>query len=120
MPCCAGDYEYDVVVVGSGTAGICAAKTAARFGAKVLMVNGDKLGGSSAWTGDRASKALCKCARTAVQMNDCERYGVTMGSKGQVGIDFKKVHAHIQQAMKTLNEQDESSSVLEKEGIEVH
>ncbi|WP_404482097.1 FAD-dependent oxidoreductase [Novosphingobium sp. BL-52-GroH] len=43
---------YDVVVLGSGAAGMTAALTAAEHGASVLVVEkGEKLGGTSAWSG---------------------------------------------------------------------
>ena len=43
---------YDLVVLGSGAAGLTAALTAAENGAKVLVVEkGEKLGGTSAWSG---------------------------------------------------------------------
>lgn len=43
---------YDLVVLGSGAAGLTAALTAAEHGAKVLVVEkGQKLGGTSAWSG---------------------------------------------------------------------
>jgi len=43
---------YDVVVLGSGAAGLTAACTAAEFGARVLLVEkGEKIGGTSAWSG---------------------------------------------------------------------
>ncbi|WP_380874304.1 FAD-binding protein [Sphingomonas sp. DBB INV C78] len=43
---------YDLVVLGSGAAGMTAALTAAEHGAKVLVVEkGEKVGGTSAWSG---------------------------------------------------------------------
>lgn len=46
------DREYDVVVLGSGAAGLTAALTAADHGARVLVVEkGAKVGGTSAWSG---------------------------------------------------------------------
>ena len=46
------DQTYDLVVLGSGAAGLTAAVTAAEYGAKVLVVEkGEKLGGTSAWSG---------------------------------------------------------------------
>ncbi|MFC0204342.1 FAD-dependent oxidoreductase [Novosphingobium soli] len=43
---------YDLVVLGSGAAGMTAALTAAEHGARVLVVEkGEKLGGTSAWSG---------------------------------------------------------------------
>src|ERR1700747_3397587 len=44
--------EFDVVVLGSGAAALTAAVTAAEEGAKVgLFEKGEKLGGTSAWSG---------------------------------------------------------------------
>ncbi|UMG91296.1 FAD-dependent oxidoreductase [Nocardioides sp. TF02-7] len=44
--------EYDVVVLGSGAAGLTAAFTAAREGGTVLVVEkNDRIGGTSAWSG---------------------------------------------------------------------
>ena len=46
------DNHYDLVVLGSGAAGLTAALTAADHGASVLVVEkGDKIGGTSAWSG---------------------------------------------------------------------
>ncbi len=46
------DGSYDLVVLGSGAAGLTAALTAAEHGAKVLVVEkGAKIGGTSAWSG---------------------------------------------------------------------
>ena len=44
--------DYDLIVLGSGAAGLTAALTAADFGASVLVVEkGQKIGGTSAWSG---------------------------------------------------------------------
>lgn len=46
------DKGYDVLVLGSGAAGLTAALTAAEHGARVLVVEkGAKVGGTSAWSG---------------------------------------------------------------------
>ena len=46
------DKTYDLIVLGSGAAGLTAALTAAEYGASVLVVEkSDKVGGTSAWSG---------------------------------------------------------------------
>lgn len=52
------DEPWELVVIGGGTAGIVAAKTAAGFGARVLLVEADRTGGDCLWTGCVPSKAL--------------------------------------------------------------
>ena len=41
---------WDLLVVGGGTAGIVGAKTAARLGARVLLVERERTGGDCLWT----------------------------------------------------------------------
>ena len=52
------DTVWDLVVIGGGTAGIVSAKTAARFGAEVLLIERDEPGGDCLWTGCVPSKSL--------------------------------------------------------------
>ncbi|MEJ7634328.1 FAD-dependent oxidoreductase [Aeromicrobium sp.] len=56
------DRPWDLVVVGGGTAGIVAAKTASGLGAHVLLVERHRTGGDCLWTGCVPSKALLAIA----------------------------------------------------------
>ncbi|MDQ3359141.1 MAG: FAD-dependent oxidoreductase, partial [Actinomycetota bacterium] len=56
---------WDLLVVGGGTAGIVGAKTAARLGARVLLVERERTGGDCLWTGCVPSKALLAAAGVA-------------------------------------------------------
>lgn len=49
---------WDLVVLGGGTTGIVAAKTAARLGSDVLLIERHRTGGDCLWTGCVPSKAL--------------------------------------------------------------
>ena len=53
---------WDLVVVGAGSAGLVASKTAAGFGARVLLAERDRLGGDCLWTGCVPSKTLIAAA----------------------------------------------------------
>ncbi len=48
----------DLVVIGAGSGGITAARFAARAGARVVLIEKDRIGGDCTWTGCVPSKAL--------------------------------------------------------------
>lgn len=52
------NQPWDFLVIGGGTAGIVGAKTAAGFGARVLLIEPDRPGGDCLWTGCVPSKTL--------------------------------------------------------------
>lgn len=109
------DRTVDLLVIGGGTAGIVAAKTAARFGVKVLLVERDRTGGDCLWTGCVPSKALLASARAAADARDAARLGVTVGD---VVIDFDAVRAHVRSSIDTIAPID-SPEALTSDGVEV-
>lgn len=58
--------EYDVVVIGSGSAGLVAAKTASRWGKRTAIVEKEaRTGGDCTWVGCVPSKALIHCSKVS-------------------------------------------------------
>jgi pyruvate/2-oxoglutarate dehydrogenase complex dihydrolipoamide dehydrogenase (E3) component len=55
--------RYDLVVIGAGTAGLVAAAGAAGLGARVALVERDRMGGDCLNVGCVPSKALIRAAR---------------------------------------------------------
>ncbi|WP_281289794.1 dihydrolipoyl dehydrogenase family protein [Nocardioides rubriscoriae] len=83
---------WDLLVVGGGTAGIVGAKTAARLGARVLLVERDRTGGDCLWTGCVPSKALLAAAGVAASARNGHRFGIDVG---EVSVDFTRVMNHV-------------------------
>jgi pyruvate/2-oxoglutarate dehydrogenase complex dihydrolipoamide dehydrogenase (E3) component len=70
------EHDWDLAVIGGGTAGIVGAKTAAGLGARVVLIERHKTGGDCLWTGCVPSKALLAAAGSAAQARAAERLGV--------------------------------------------
>ena len=55
-------FDYDLIVIGGGAAGLVAATGGASLGAKTALIEKNKLGGDCTWYGCVPSKALLKSA----------------------------------------------------------
>ena len=73
-------YDYDIVAIGGGTAGLVSAAGAAYLGANAALVEREALGGDCLWTGCVPSKAIIASARTAYAMRSAESLGLTPAS----------------------------------------
>ena len=63
MSAAASEGTYDLLVIGSGSAGIGAAKYAGKFGKRVALIEKARFGGDCTWTGCVPSKTLLASAR---------------------------------------------------------
>ena len=107
--------DWDLLVVGGGTAGIVGARTAASFGARVLLVERDRTGGDCLWTGCVPSKSLLAAARAAADARAATRFGV---HTGDVHVDFTQVMEHVRAAIAAIAPAD-SVAALEAAGVQV-
>ena len=69
--------EFDIVVIGGGSGGLVAAAGGATLGAKVALIEKNKLGGDCLWYGCVPSKTLIKSARVAYKMRHADRWALT-------------------------------------------
>jgi pyruvate/2-oxoglutarate dehydrogenase complex dihydrolipoamide dehydrogenase (E3) component len=70
------EFDYDLAVIGAGTAGLVSAFVADSLGAKVALIERDKVGGECLWRGCVPSKALIKSAKVFEMVKRCEEFGV--------------------------------------------
>ncbi len=106
---------WDLLVVGGGTGGLIAAKTAAGFGARVLLVERDRLGGDCLWTGCVPSKSLLAAAAAAADARTAGRLGVRVSD---VRVDFAAVMGHVRDAIERIAPTD-AAPALEQAGVSV-
>lgn len=106
---------HDLLVIGGGSAGLVGARTAASFGASVLLVERERTGGDCLWTGCVPSKALLAAASVAAAARDGARFGV---HAGEVKVDFAAVLAHVRGAIAAIEPVD-SADALAADGVAV-
>ncbi|MGA8211537.1 MAG: FAD-dependent oxidoreductase [Nocardioidaceae bacterium] len=109
------EQVWDLVVVGGGTAGIVAAKTAAGLGATVLLVERDRTGGDCLWTGCVPSKTLLAAAHTAAAARRAPELGV---DTGPVTVAFDRVMAQVRAAVAAIEPED-SPAAMRAAGVAV-
>jgi pyruvate/2-oxoglutarate dehydrogenase complex dihydrolipoamide dehydrogenase (E3) component len=94
---------YDVAVIGAGTGGLVTAAGAAQLGAKVALIEKDKLGGECLYTGCVPSKALIHCAKVASLVRRAGDFGITVPVSG---VDFPRVMAYVRRVIATVGQHD--------------
>ncbi|AJY52226.1 dihydrolipoyl dehydrogenase [Halomonas sp. KO116] len=96
-------FDYDIVVIGGGSAGLVTSYIASAVKAKVALVEKHKMGGDCLNTGCVPSKALIRAARAAHEIRTAHRFGVTAS---EPEIDFAKVMGHVKQAISDIEPHD--------------
>ena len=107
--------NYDLVVIGGGSAGIVAARFGRQLGLAVALVEKSRIGGDCTWTGCIPSKSLLKAANVAHQVRSAGRYGLPEQSPQ---IDLSQVMGRIRSVIDEIY-QAESPEVLQTEGVDV-
>ncbi len=107
--------RYDLIVLGGGTGGLVSARIAAAAGARVALIERERLGGDCLWTGCVPSKALLAAAELAQRMRDARSVGL---GPIEPDIDFQAVMRHVHGAQQTIAPED-SPERLRSEGIDV-
>ena len=106
-----------MVVIGGGTAGLVASRTAAGLGARVVLIERDGRGpgGDCLWTGCVPSKALIAAAELAHRIRNAGSVGL---EPREPEIDFARVMQHVRGAQATIEPED-SAEALRRDGVEV-
>lgn len=95
--------ETDICVIGGGSGGLSVAAGAAQMGARVVLLEQEKMGGDCLNTGCVPSKALLAAAHAAANIRNSNRFGVTAG---EPVVDFKRVHEHVQSVIAAIAPHD--------------
>lgn len=109
-------YDFDMIVIGGGAAGLTASGIAASFGAKTLMIERHRLGGDCTWTGCVPSKTLLKAATVAHQMRHASHYGL---ADQEPRFDFGALMNHLRSVRQKVYEDADAPEIFEEMGVEV-
>ena len=108
------EQEFDIAVLGAGSAGPKAARTAAKMGARVVLFEEALIGGECLHTGCVPSKALIHSATLWDRMQKASEFGLPdyMGAKP----DFGAVMRHARRTIEEVGGGDATES-LTRQGI---
>ena len=110
------NFDYDVIVIGGGAAGLTAAGVSASLGAKTAMIEEKKLGGDCTWYGCIPSKTLLKSAKVAQTIREAQKYGIRTGD---LTVDFEAVMKRVNTIQQDVYREADAPEIYEKMGITV-
>lgn len=109
-------FDYDLIVTGSGAAGSAAATIASREGKRVAIIEADTLGGDSPNWSDVPIKALLHAA----QLYDEARHGARFGLRSAtLGYNYPSLRAWKELAVKRTGASG-NRKFYESQGIDVY
>jgi len=107
-------FDYNLVVIGAGSAGLVTAYLAAALKARVALVERERMGGDCLYTGCVPSKALLRSARFVNQVNRAREFGMR---SAKAEFDFGDVMDRVQQVIRQIEPHD---SVERYTGLGTH
>ncbi len=96
-------FDYNLVVIGAGSAGLVSSYIAAAIKAKVALIEKHRMGGDCLNTGCVPSKALIRTARLLAEARDSQRYGVR---RMRAEFDFAEAMLRVQDVVAKVEPHD--------------
>ncbi|WP_027389471.1 FAD-dependent oxidoreductase [Chrysiogenes arsenatis] len=96
-------FDYDLVVIGAGAAGLVSAYIGAALKAKVLLVEREKMGGDCLNTGCVPSKSLLHAAKVRHTLRHSADIGI---ASPEMAVDFPAVMRSVKQAIAHIEPHD--------------
>ncbi len=94
-----GAETYDLAIIGAGSVGLIAAEFAVKLGARIALLEKDRIGGDCTWSGCVPSKSLLKIATVAHDMRTASQFGIQ--SQAPV-IDMVKVREYLRSTVQQI------------------
>ncbi|MEY2459424.1 MAG: hypothetical protein QOG30_1254, partial [Acidimicrobiaceae bacterium] len=108
--------NYDLVIIGFGSAGMVASEFAASLDLRVAVVERGRVGGDCLWTGCVPSKALLASAKVAHHMRHADHWGI---EPVEPTVDTSKVWNRIRAIQQQIADADDNAPRFEALGLDV-
>lgn len=96
-------FDYNLIVIGAGSAGLVSSYIAATVKAKVAIIEKHKMGGDCLNTGCVPSKALIKTANVLHSINNANKYGI---HTAKAEFKFSDVMQRVDEVIKKIEPHD--------------
>lgn len=96
-------FDYNMVVIGGGSAGLISAYIGAAVRAKVALVEKHKMGGDCLYTGCIPSKALIRSAKIINTIHRFKEFGLSSASEQH---DFAQIMERVQKVIQKIEPHD--------------
>ncbi len=96
-------YDYNIIVIGGGSAGLVSSYIAAAVKAKVALIEKGRMGGDCLNTGCVPSKALLRSAKILSYTSRAKEFGFKQAT---VEFEFKDVMKRVQEVIKNIEPHD--------------
>ncbi len=107
--------KYDFAIIGAGSVGLIAADFAVKLGARVALLERDRIGGDCTWSGCVPSKSLLKVAKVAHDLRTASTFGI---QTQPLVVDMEKVREYLRSTIRLIYK-GTTPEALEKKGMDV-
>lgn len=91
--------KYDLAIIGAGSVGLIAADFAVKLGARVALLERDRIGGDCTWSGCVPSKSLLKIAKVAHDLRTASTFGI---QSQHVVVDMVQVREYLRSTIRKI------------------
>lgn len=109
-------YDYHIIVIGGGSGGLLVAAASSSLGAKVALIESNKMGGECLNYGCVPSKSLLRSAHINSYVNNANRYGLNAGNHT---VDINSVLNRVNKVVDGISPHD-SKERFEEMGVDVY
>jgi pyruvate/2-oxoglutarate dehydrogenase complex dihydrolipoamide dehydrogenase (E3) component len=107
--------KYDLAIIGAGSVGLIAADFAVKLGARVALLERDRIGGDCTWSGCVPSKSLLQVAKVANDLRTASTFGI---QSQPLIVDMVQVREYLRSTIRQIY-QGTTPEALQQKGMHI-